>query len=127
MKLLKRYINWRDGTGDVTLVAEDDEDMWHIYNLIQVGDRVRTTAQRSVYQYKSKHLIYNSLTFTLCMCRKVTSETSTGSTSSQRVTTMLTVEVEAIDYDGHASIIHLKGKNVQENQHVKVSGVGSTG
>ena len=25
-----------------------------------------------------------------------------------------------IDYDSHGSVIHLKGKNVQENQHVKM-------
>lgn len=56
MKLLKRYINWRDGTGDVTLIAEDDEDMWHIYNLIQVGDRVRTTAQRCACLSKFAHV-----------------------------------------------------------------------
>lgn len=53
--------------------------------------------------------------------RKVTTESATGSTSSQRVTTTLTVEVENIDYDSHASIIHLKGKNIAENLHVKVS------
>jgi protein pelota len=46
MKLLKRYINFRDATGTISLVAEDAEDMWHIYNLIGEGDHVRTTAQR---------------------------------------------------------------------------------
>jgi stalled ribosome rescue protein Dom34 len=56
----------------------------------------------------------------LCVHRKIKNESATGSTSSQRVTTTLTVEVENIDYDSVASVLHLKGKNVEENQHVKV-------
>ncbi|QRW01802.1 mRNA surveillance protein pelota protein [Ceratobasidium sp. AG-Ba] len=34
--------------GYVTLVPQDDEDMWHIYNLIQEGDEVRAAAARRV-------------------------------------------------------------------------------
>ena len=32
--------------GHVTLRPEDDEDMWHLYNLIQQGDSVRATTIR---------------------------------------------------------------------------------
>ena len=32
--------------GYVTLRPEDDEDMWHLYNLIQTGDSVRATTVR---------------------------------------------------------------------------------
>ena len=46
MKLLKRYIDTRAGEATITLVPEDAEDMWHVYNLISEGDQVRTTAQR---------------------------------------------------------------------------------
>uniref|UniRef100_A0A1I7X7Z8 ERF1_1 domain-containing protein n=1 Tax=Heterorhabditis bacteriophora TaxID=37862 RepID=A0A1I7X7Z8_HETBA len=51
---------------------------------------------------------------------QVVSETSTGTTSSQRMHTTLTVRVEAIDFDPGACALHLKGRNIQENQLVKL-------
>lgn len=96
MKLLFRRLE-RDGTGSIAVVPEDDEDIWHAYNLIQEGDKVRSST-----------------------LRKVTSETATGTTSSQRVHTTLTIAVESIDYDTGAGTLHIKGKNVEENQFVKV-------
>ncbi|VDN37860.1 unnamed protein product [Gongylonema pulchrum] len=95
MKQFKRYID-KDGAGDVTLVCDEAEDMWHVYNLVRVGDTVRCTT-----------------------IRKVTAESSTGSTSSQRVHTTLSVCVETVDFDGVACILHLKGKSVAENEYVK--------
>lgn len=52
---------------------------------------------------------------------KVQNETATGSSSSSRVRTMLTINVETIDYDTQACMLRLKGRNVEENQYVKVS------
>ncbi|KAK6045766.1 eRF1 domain 2 [Cooperia oncophora] len=71
--------------------------MWHIYNLVRVGDVVRSKT-----------------------IRKVVTETSTGTTSSQRMHTVLTVQVEAIDFDPGANALHLKGRNIQENDLVKL-------
>ncbi|VDM47617.1 unnamed protein product [Toxocara canis] len=39
---------------------------------------------------------------------------------SQRVHTTLSVCVETVDFDAAACILHLKGKNVVENEHVKM-------
>lgn len=47
-------------------------------------------------------------------------ETATGSSSSSRVRTMITIEVETIDFDTQACMLRLKGRNVEENQYVKV-------
>ncbi|CAB3401866.1 unnamed protein product [Caenorhabditis bovis] len=96
MKQLKRQIE-RDGSGFVVLIAEEAEDMWHVFNLIRVGDVVQAST-----------------------IRKVVSETSTGTTSSQRIHTMLTIEVESIDFDPGAQQLHLKGKNIVENDIVKM-------
>uniref|UniRef100_F1KY77 Protein pelota homolog n=1 Tax=Ascaris suum TaxID=6253 RepID=F1KY77_ASCSU len=96
MKLLKKYID-KEGSGDVTLICEEAEDMWHVYNLVRVGDTLRCQT-----------------------IRKVTTETSTGTTSSQRVHTTLSVCVETVDFDAVACTLHLKGKNVVENEHVKM-------
>nr|CAG4643247.1 EOG090X07BV [Ilyocryptus agilis] len=96
MKLVNKYIE-KDGAGRVGLIPENPEDMWHAYNLITIGDTVRAST-----------------------IRKVQTESSTGSSSSSRVRTMLTIEVESIDFDTQACVLRLKGRNVEENQYVKM-------
>uniref|UniRef100_A0A1I7W3A1 Protein pelota homolog n=1 Tax=Loa loa TaxID=7209 RepID=A0A1I7W3A1_LOALO len=96
MKQFKRNIG-KDGAGEVTVSCDETEDMWHVYNLVRIGDKVRCTT-----------------------IRKVTTESSTGSTFSQRVHTVLSISIETVDFDPIACILHLKGKNVAENQHVKM-------
>ncbi len=81
----------------VVLIPEESEDMWHAFNLISVGDNVRSTT-----------------------IRKVQNETATGSSSSNRIRTTLTISVENIDFDTQACVLRLKGRNVEENQFVKV-------
>jgi protein pelota len=82
---------------NITLIPEESEDMWHAYNLISDGNIVRASTIRKVQQ-----------------------ETATGSSSSNRVRTTLTIQVESIDFDTQACVLRLKGRNVQENQFVKV-------
>ena len=61
MKILKRGLQ-KDASGFVRLICEEEEDMWHVYNLVRIGDVVRSPTMR-----------------------KITNETSTGSKTSQRV------------------------------------------
>nr|CAG4641742.1 EOG090X07BV [Eurycercus lamellatus] len=96
MKLVNKYIE-KDGAGRVGLIPENPEDMWHAYNLIAHGDTIRAST-----------------------IRKVQTESATGSSSSSRVRTMLTIEVETIDFDTQACMLRLKGRNVEENQYVKM-------
>ncbi|PAV20930.1 mRNA surveillance pelota [Pyrrhoderma noxium] len=79
MKLVGKHIE-KDRSGYVTLRPEEDEDMWHLYNLIQEGDEVRAPA-----------------------IRRVQTETSTGSTSSHRVKTTLTLSVEKMHFSAAVS------------------------
>ncbi len=71
--------------------------MWHAYNLVAVGDSLRAS------------------TF-----RKVTTEGSTGSTKSNKIRLTLTVTVESIDFDTQACKLRVKGRNIEENEHVKL-------
>lgn len=96
MKLLAKYIE-KDGSGHVTLVAEEPEDMWHAYNLVAEGDSLRAST-----------------------IRKVTTESATGSTGSNRVRTTLTIAIENIDFDTQACVLRVKGRNIVENQYVKM-------
>ena len=75
MKLVHRSLE-KDGAGSIHLVPEESEDMWHAFNLIQEGDAVRAST-----------------------VRKVVNESATGSRSSDKVRTTLTVQVENIDFD----------------------------
>lgn len=81
----------------ISFQCEETEDMWHVYNLVAVGDRVRAST-----------------------IRKVTTESATGSTTSNRVRTTLTLEVTDIDFDTQGCRLRLKGRNVAENAHVKM-------
>ena len=45
MKVTSRHID-KDRSGQVTIVPEEMEDMWHIYNLLQIDDRIKATAVR---------------------------------------------------------------------------------
>lgn len=97
MKLIHKNINDKDKSGVVALVPEESEDMWHAYNLIAEGDSVRAST-----------------------IRKVQNESNTGSSTSSRVRTMLTISVESIDFDTQACVLRLKGRNIAENQYVKM-------
>ncbi|BGP04891.1 Translation factor pelota [Rhodotorula toruloides] len=124
MLLVRSNIN-KDQSGSVTLRPQDDEDMWHAYNLISKGDELRASA-----------------------VRRVTSESATGSTSSQRVHLKLTIRVDKVLYSALAqpdstasassssaadssapvaaasgtsgtTTLHVSGKITSENEHVK--------
>ncbi|XP_037050590.1 protein pelota [Bradysia coprophila] len=96
MKLVSNRVD-KGGAGSVILIPEESEDMWHAYNLISEGDNVRSTT-----------------------IRKVQNETATGSSSSNRIRTTLKISVENIDFDTQACVLRLKGRNVEENQYVKM-------
>ncbi|XP_056002994.1 protein pelota-like isoform X2 [Ostrea edulis] len=52
--------------------------------------------------------------------RKVQTESATGSVSVNKVRTTLTIKIEAIDFDTQGCVLRLKGRNIQENQYVKM-------
>lgn len=79
MKIVSRHIE-RNGSGSVTLIPDEDEDMYHLYNLIEVHDQVRAPA-----------------------VRRVQSESSTGSIESHRVRVTLTIEVSKTTFDATGS------------------------
>ncbi|CAL4104889.1 unnamed protein product [Meganyctiphanes norvegica] len=71
--------------------------MWHTYNLVCEGDRLRAATIRKVQQ-----------------------ESATGSSTSSRVRTTITIQVEAVDFDTSACVLRVKGRNVAENQYIKM-------
>ncbi|RXG70156.1 Protein pelota [Armadillidium vulgare] len=98
MKLVSKYID-KENQGHLVLVPDEGEDMWHTYNLISEGDRLRASTIRKVQQ-----------------------ESATGSSSSSRIRTTITIQVETTDFDIGACLLRVKGRNVQENKYIKMGG-----
>ncbi|KAL9016115.1 MAG: hypothetical protein Q9185_006526 [Variospora sp. 1 TL-2023] len=96
MRLIKQNFE-RDGSGLVTLFPEEPEDMWYAYNLIRPKDLLRASA-----------------------IRRVVTESATGSTSSTRVHTTLSIRVESLDFDPQSSQLHVSGRIAEETKFTKV-------
>lgn len=79
------------------LSPEAGEDLWHVYNLVRLGDRVTAT------------------TF-----RKVQRDVGAGS-ENERIRLKLTILVASIDFDAEGECIRLGGSNLTESEHVKLN------
>ena len=66
----------------MVLLPDEGEDMWHTYNIIMEGDRLRASTIRKVQQ-----------------------ASVTGSSTSSRVRTTITIQVEAITFDTGACML----------------------
>lgn len=97
MRQLSRQIDERTRAGVVKLEAKDAEDMWHAYNLIAEGDNLRASTIRKVQQ-----------------------ETSTGSSSSERVRMTVTIKVNSFEYDPSVVMMRVSGRITTENSNVRV-------
>lgn len=86
-----------DGSQSVTLLPIEPEDMWHANNLISPEDVIRAHA-----------------------VRKVTTESKTGSTQSERVHTDLVIRVTSTFFDAAASQLHVSGTVIVENSFVNI-------
>lgn len=97
MKLLKKQISAKDGSGYVSLLPNTPEDLWHTFNLLQNGDRVRCTT-----------------------LRKVSKESSTGSVTSSKVRMNLTIEVTRVEFFKDSLEVRISGPNSAESAHVRM-------
>mmetsp|Transcript_27792 Transcript_27792/g.50192 ORF Transcript_27792/g.50192 Transcript_27792/m.50192 type:complete len:422 (+) Transcript_27792:96-1361(+) len=97
MKVLKKLISAKDGSGFISLLPSTPEDLWHTYNLLQTGDRVRCTT-----------------------LRKVSKESSTGSVTSTKVRMNLTIEVTKVEFFKDSLEVRISGPNSAESAHVRM-------
>jgi protein pelota len=120
MKLKFRDIS-KEGTGYVRLLPEEAEDMWHVYNLLAVGDSIRSTTVRCVRNLELKVTELGAFNLKLQLVRFCNNliYCIPGTSSSERVRVTLTIEVESIAFDAQSGVLRLSGKNVTENKYVK--------
>ncbi|KAJ7094647.1 eRF1 domain 1-domain-containing protein [Mycena belliarum] len=124
MKLVNKHID-KGGTGHVTLRPEDDEDMWHLYNLIQEGDSVRAPAIRRVQKISSTGSV-DSQRVRLNLTLKVSRVEFSSSTAAPAAATAAAPE-DASDPSASSAgpqiptaALHITGPVVVENQHVRL-------
>ena len=97
MKIIKKAISAKDGSGSIYIRPDTAEDLWFTYNLLQDGDLVRCTTHR-----------------------KVVKESNTGSVSSSKKRLMLTISLQKVDFDPMSLQVRLSGTVQQENEHVRL-------
>ncbi|CAN7014740.1 unnamed protein product, partial [Brassica rapa subsp. trilocularis] len=122
MKIVRRDFV-RNGPGSVKMVAEDSDDLWYAYNLIAVGDSVMAVTFRYTlkgFMFVWLILVTISLKVFFRVIRKVQREVPGGGRDSERVRLKLEVQVEEVDYDKDAAVLRIRGKNILENDHVKI-------
>nr|DAD37172.1 TPA_asm: hypothetical protein HUJ06_007813 [Nelumbo nucifera] len=86
-----------DGPGSVKMIPEESDDLWLAYNLVAEGDSVFAVT-----------------------VRKVVRQMASGGRDAERVKLKLEIKVEAVEYDKEGSVLRIRGKNILENEHVKV-------
>ncbi|KAH8105914.1 pelota [Cristinia sonorae] len=118
MKLLGKHTD-KNGAGYVNLRPEDDEDMWHLYNIIQEGDRVRAQAVRRVQNVSSTGSVEShriKLNLTLEVTRLVWSPATSAGESATATVDPSTSSSGPVS----TAALQISGRVVVENQHVKM-------
>ena len=97
MRILGMYFSHK-GEGYVCLSPETDEDIWHIYNLILVGDLIKTKVTRKI-QHVNK----------------------IGIKQADRKVITTTFQIIKIDYHTDKGVeLEIQAKNVTENKYIKM-------
>ena len=94
MKILKKNISFKDGSGSIMLRPETTEDLWHTYNLLRHDDLVRCTTVRKIVKE---------------------SNNVTGSSTSSKKRMMLTIRIKKIDFDSESEEVRISGVVESEN------------
>lgn len=93
MKLLDKTIALeKDKSGSLSLIPQDKEDLWQLYNLIQKGDVVELATVRNVKK--------------------------TEGGKAERVHVKLKLAVESVDYAPSDETMRLRGKTTEQNEYV---------
>lgn len=97
MRLIKKEISSSTGHGYAILKPEEEDDIWHLYNLILPGDSIKTK-----------------------ISRKVIKESSTGAVSAQLKTITSIFKVISLECCQSGSTLELliKGRNIAENDYM---------
>eukprot|EP00670_Eutreptiella_braarudii_P008918 CAMPEP_0174312610 /NCGR_PEP_ID=MMETSP0810-20121108/4398_1 /TAXON_ID=73025 ORGANISM="Eutreptiella gymnastica-like, Strain CCMP1594" /NCGR_SAMPLE_ID=MMETSP0810 /ASSEMBLY_ACC=CAM_ASM_000659 /LENGTH=381 /DNA_ID=CAMNT_0015421047 /DNA_START=41 /DNA_END=1186 /DNA_ORIENTATION=- len=97
MKLYGKELE-KDGGGTVHIETEDTEDLWHLYNLILPGDKMKCRTQRKVQSENA----------------------ATGVTTSVKKVITVILDVQTVDFDTQVGQLRIKGTNTLESENIKM-------
>ncbi|CUM65471.1 uncharacterized protein PRCAT00003113001 [Priceomyces carsonii] len=99
MKLISQHFE-KDKSGSTTIVPEDKEDLWQLYNLLQKGDEIKISTHRNV--------------------KKVSSVGGGGKDKgkSERKVMTLHMTVEDVDYIPSDEVMRIRGKTTEAHEFV---------
>ena len=99
------------------------------YILITVGYLVKPDVKKHIVLHNGRksrktdttnNIYGKNQSLFVCFVRRVQTESATGSVSSNKVRTTLCIAVARVEFDTQACMLRINGRNVQENQYVKV-------
>jgi len=96
MKIIKKIVNWKTNTFSICFMVEQhSDDLWNIFNIMNVGDFVYGTVRR-----------------------KIAKDTLTGLVKNERKKFNLLLKIKKFDYDGDSDTIRILGINSKESPYV---------
>lgn len=96
MKILSKYISFKDKTFRIKIeIEESTDDCWNLYNLMNAGDYIIGKCRR-----------------------KVAKETLTGLVQNEMKIMNMMLQIKKYEYLGDTDRIRIKGVNVKENNYV---------
>ncbi|KAI8539470.1 hypothetical protein RHMOL_Rhmol09G0185700 [Rhododendron molle] len=137
MKIVRRDLV-PDGPGSVKMVPDEADDLWLAYNLIAEGDTVLAVTVRKVLREAAsggrdaervklkleikveivldffvglRHLVTKNLLGCLAYVRNL---------FPTHIIVIGKKDLEAMDYDKEGAVLRIRGKNILENEHVKI-------
>lgn len=100
MKLIANHFE-KDSSGSVTLVAEDKEDLFTLYNLIQKRDEIELKTMRNI--------------------KKAGKDSAKGSKAkSEKRLVRLRIDIEEIDFTPQDEVMRIRGKTTEAAEDVPV-------
>ncbi|CCH47046.1 hypothetical protein BN7_6655 [Wickerhamomyces ciferrii] len=99
MKLISQHFE-KDSSGSITLVAEDKEDLFTLYNLIQKKDEIELKTLRNIK-------------------KSTTKDGSKGSKSkNEKKLLKLKIDIEEIDFTPQDEVMRIRGKTIDSLEDV---------
>ena len=98
MKIVGKHIDKRR-KGRVTVIPEDLEDFWFLYNIIKVGDKVKMKVNRKIQNESTTGLVKNTKKYVL---------------------TILEILDINFTYDNSGTSLFMKTKNVGQNEYINI-------
>ncbi|KAI3404841.2 DOM34 [Candida oxycetoniae] len=99
---VKNKVKLKDKNVAITLVPEDSEDLWYLYNLIQKGDTVQLLTHRNVKKGNPNQV-------------------TKGKAKMEKILVKLRLLVEDIDYVASDSTMRINGKSLLQQEYIPLN------